>query len=73
MLHLRVSQYDRNTISAPVWFRLVQVRRDDTMQELAFWVSPGRGEIRPVAVAEPGPGQVRVRTCLLYTSDAADE
>jgi threonine dehydrogenase-like Zn-dependent dehydrogenase len=32
------------------------------MQELAFWVSPGRGEIRPVTVAEPGPGQVRVRT-----------
>jgi threonine dehydrogenase-like Zn-dependent dehydrogenase len=31
--------------------------------EQAFWVSaPGRGEIRPVAVAEPGPGQVRVRT-----------
>ncbi|WP_028651748.1 zinc-dependent alcohol dehydrogenase [Nocardioides halotolerans] len=32
------------------------------MQELAFWVSPGRGEIRPVTVAEPGPGEVRVRT-----------
>ena len=32
------------------------------MQELAFWVSPGRGEIRPVTVPEPGPGQVRVRT-----------
>ena len=32
------------------------------MQELAFWVSPGRGEIRPVTLAEPGPGQVRVRT-----------
>ncbi|MFL6061527.1 MAG: zinc-binding alcohol dehydrogenase [Marmoricola sp.] len=32
------------------------------MQERAFWVSPGRGEIRPVEVAEPGPGQVRVRT-----------
>ena len=31
--------------------------------EQAFWVtSPGRGEIRPVEVAEPGPGQVRVRT-----------
>ena len=31
--------------------------------ERAFWVSaPGRGEIRPVAVAEPGPGEVRVRT-----------
>jgi len=32
------------------------------MQERAFWVSSGRGEIRPVEVAEPGPGQVRVRT-----------
>src|SRR5215217_3960182 len=32
------------------------------MQELAFWVSPGHGEIRPVQLAEPGPGQVRVRT-----------
>ncbi len=32
------------------------------MQELAFWVSPGRGEIRPVTVAQPGPGEVRVRT-----------
>jgi threonine dehydrogenase-like Zn-dependent dehydrogenase len=32
------------------------------VQERAFWVSPGRGEIRPVALAEPGPGQVRVRT-----------
>ena len=32
------------------------------MQERAFWVSPGRGEIRPVTVAEPAPGQVRVRT-----------
>ncbi|RNL80154.1 zinc-dependent alcohol dehydrogenase [Nocardioides marmorisolisilvae] len=32
------------------------------MQERAFWVSPGRGEIRTVDVAEPGPGQVRVRS-----------
>ncbi|MFL6173219.1 MAG: zinc-binding alcohol dehydrogenase [Marmoricola sp.] len=32
------------------------------MQERAFWVSPGRGEIRAVEVAEPGPGQVRVRS-----------
>jgi hypothetical protein len=33
------------------------------LTEQAFWVSaPGRGEIRPVAVAEPGPSQVRVRT-----------
>jgi threonine dehydrogenase-like Zn-dependent dehydrogenase len=32
------------------------------MQELAFWVSPGRGEIRAVTVPEPGPGDVRVRT-----------
>ncbi|HCB03678.1 MAG TPA: zinc-binding alcohol dehydrogenase [Nocardioides sp.] len=31
------------------------------MQEQAFWISPGRGEIRPVEVPEPGPGQVRVR------------
>ena len=32
------------------------------MQERAFWVSPGRGEIRPVTLAELGVGQVRVRT-----------
>ncbi|MCW2784417.1 MAG: dehydrogenase [Marmoricola sp.] len=32
------------------------------MQERAFWISPGRGEIRPVSVVEPGPGEVRVRT-----------
>jgi threonine dehydrogenase-like Zn-dependent dehydrogenase len=32
------------------------------MQERAFWVSPGRGEIRPVDIAEPGAGEVRVRT-----------
>ena len=38
------------------------MRELDTVQEQAFWVSPGRGEIRPVAVAEPGPGEVRVRT-----------
>jgi threonine dehydrogenase-like Zn-dependent dehydrogenase len=31
------------------------------VSERAFWVSPGRGEIRPVAVPEPGPGEVRVR------------
>ena len=34
----------------------------DAVQELAFWVSPGRGEIRPVTVPQPGPGQVLVRT-----------
>ena len=29
----------------------------------AFWLAaPGRGEIRPVRVAEPGPGEVLVRT-----------
>jgi threonine dehydrogenase-like Zn-dependent dehydrogenase len=32
------------------------------MQERAFWVSPGHGEIRPVTVADPAPGQVRVRS-----------
>jgi threonine dehydrogenase-like Zn-dependent dehydrogenase len=32
------------------------------VQERAFWVRPGRGEIRPVALAEPGPGEVRIRT-----------
>lgn len=32
------------------------------MQEWAFWVRPGRGEIRRVDVGDPGPGQVRVRT-----------
>lgn len=31
----------------------------------AFWVSPGAGEIRPVALPPPGPGEVLVRT--LYT------
>ena len=31
--------------------------------ELAFWLrEPGRGEIRPVALPEPGPGDVVVRT-----------
>jgi threonine dehydrogenase-like Zn-dependent dehydrogenase len=34
----------------------------DAVQELAFWVSPGHGEIRPVTVPQPGPGQVLVRT-----------
>src|SRR6201999_1141628 len=30
---------------------------------LAFWVrEPGSGEIRPVPLPEPGPGDVRVRT-----------
>ncbi|MBO9524078.1 MAG: zinc-binding alcohol dehydrogenase [Nocardioidaceae bacterium] len=32
------------------------------MQERAFWVRPGQGEIRPVEVAEPAPGEVRVRS-----------
>lgn len=32
-------------------------------EELAFWVrEPGVGEIRPVALTPPGPGQVLVRT-----------
>ena len=32
-------------------------------EALAFWVSaPGRGEIRPVPVRDPGPGEVLVRT-----------
>jgi threonine dehydrogenase-like Zn-dependent dehydrogenase len=32
-------------------------------EALAFWVvEPGRGEIRPVPLREPGPGDVRVRT-----------
>jgi threonine dehydrogenase-like Zn-dependent dehydrogenase len=34
-----------------------------TGEGYAFWVvTPGRGEIRPVAVGEPGPGEVLVRT-----------
>jgi threonine dehydrogenase-like Zn-dependent dehydrogenase len=34
-----------------------------TMGDHAFWLaSPGRGEIRPVEVAPPGPGEVLVRT-----------
>lgn len=32
------------------------------MQEQAFWVSRGHGEIRPVTVGGPAAGQVRVRT-----------
>lgn len=32
------------------------------MRERAFWVSRGRGEIRPISIAEPGTGEVRVRT-----------
>ncbi|WP_017941501.1 MULTISPECIES: zinc-binding alcohol dehydrogenase [unclassified Thioalkalivibrio] len=32
-------------------------------EEKAFWVTgPGSGELRPEALAEPGPGEVRVRT-----------
>lgn len=32
-------------------------------EALAFWLrEPGVGEIRPVALAEPGPGEVQVRT-----------
>lgn len=35
----------------------------EVLDERAFWVSsPGRGEIRPVRVPDPGPGEVRVRT-----------
>jgi 2-desacetyl-2-hydroxyethyl bacteriochlorophyllide A dehydrogenase len=34
----------------------------DVHEERAFWVTPGHGEIRPVSVADPGPGQVLVRT-----------
>ena len=34
-----------------------------TREALAFWtVAPGRGEIRPVRLDEPGPGDVLVRT-----------
>lgn len=32
------------------------------MTERAFWTQPGRGEIRPVELPEPGPGEVRVRS-----------
>src|SRR5512143_1077918 len=33
------------------------------MPEYAFWLEvPGRGEIRPVSLPEPGPGDVVVRT-----------
>jgi NADPH:quinone reductase-like Zn-dependent oxidoreductase len=35
---------------------------EDHLTAHAFWVSaPGRGEIRPVVLAEPGPGEVLVR------------
>jgi threonine dehydrogenase-like Zn-dependent dehydrogenase len=35
---------------------------DDSFQERAFWVvEPGIGEIRPVTVPDPGPGEVLVR------------
>jgi threonine dehydrogenase-like Zn-dependent dehydrogenase len=34
-----------------------------SVDAFAFWIcEPGRGEIRPVAVPEPGPGEVLVRT-----------
>nr|MDT0659362.1 zinc-binding alcohol dehydrogenase [Micromonospora sp. DSM 115978] len=34
-----------------------------TPRDRAYWLSaPGQGEIRPVTVAEPGPGEVLVRT-----------
>lgn len=32
------------------------------MEERAFWVRPGFGEIRPADVPDPGVGEVRVRT-----------
>jgi threonine dehydrogenase-like Zn-dependent dehydrogenase len=32
------------------------------VQEQAFWVSRGHGEIRPITVGSPSAGQVRVRT-----------
>ncbi len=32
------------------------------MQERAFWVRPGVGEIRAIEVPDPGAGEVRVRT-----------
>jgi threonine dehydrogenase-like Zn-dependent dehydrogenase len=36
---------------------------DDRATAAAFWVTePGRGEIRPVPLPEPGPGDVLVRT-----------
>ena len=35
----------------------------DTRPERAFWLrAPGYGEIRPVELPEPGPGDVVVRT-----------
>ena len=35
------------------------------VQARAFWLrEPGAGEIRRVAVPDPGPGEVRVRTLL---------
>jgi NADPH:quinone reductase-like Zn-dependent oxidoreductase len=34
-----------------------------TLRDHAFWLrTPGEGEIRPVEVAAPGPGEVLVRT-----------
>src|SRR4051794_27327038 len=37
---------------------------EDMLEDaLAFWLrAPGHGEIRPVALPEPGPGEVVVRT-----------
>ena len=55
--------YAWDTSGVPRWFTNGPRVRPEVVrvQERAFWVSPGRGEIRPVEVGDPGPGQVRVR------------
>ncbi len=45
----------------PLWIEMA------ITEARAFWVTgPGRGEIRPETIAEPGPGEVTVRT--LYSA-----
>ena len=60
---LRVLGYDGDTDGDTLGFTPGAEGGAWCTDERAFWVrAPGRGEIRPVDVADPGPGEVRVRT-----------
>ena len=55
----------RTDVDAPLEFRLLQLET-----EISLWIS----RINPDVIAvERVFSQLNVRTCLLYTSDAADE
>ena len=55
-----MSRYERDTDGDSTGFTTNE--EGGAIDERAFWTSPGRGEIRPVTLAAPGPGEVRVRT-----------